>query len=298
MADEPRPDRPALDIHFPPSLASLRPRLDALLDDFDPFAVEETGHGARRVWFFAPGARDAAARAIQQALGRDGAQVVPRDLPDDGWAERSQAELAAIRVGTIVVAPPWDPPARDAPALVVEIVPSTGFGTGHHASTRLCLVLMQRMHKDLAATPRVIDLGTGSGVLAIAAVRLGARAATGVERDPDALRNARENVERNRVAGAIDLLEADFTLPAPQTTSIGTASVVTANLTGSLFAAQAPAVLQHVAPGGLLVASGFTDGEEAGVRAALRAAGAVVAREIEDHWVGLAFRRSAAVGPR
>ena len=298
MADEPRPDRPALDIHLPPALASLRPRLDALLDDFDPFAVEETGQGTRRVWFFSPGARDAAARAIQQALGRDGAQAVPRNLPDDGWAERSQAELAAIRVGGIVVAPPWDPPARDAPALVVEIVPSTGFGTGHHASTRLCLTLMQRMHKDLAATPRVIDLGTGSGVLAIAAVRLGARAATGVERDPDALRNARENVERNRVAGAIDLLEADFTLPSPQTTSIGAASVVTANLTGSLFAAQAPAVLQHVAPGGLLVASGFTDGEEAGVRAALRAAGAVVARAIEDHWVGLAFRRSTAVGPR
>ena len=298
MADGPRPDRPALDIQLPPAPASLRPRLDALLDDFDPFAVEETGHGARRVWFFSTRARDAAACAIHRALGRDGAHAVPRDLPDDGWAERSQAGLVAVTVGTIVVAPPWDPPAPDAPDLVVEIVPSTGFGTGHHASTRLCLTLMQRMQEDLAATPRVIDLGTGSGVLAIAALRLGARAATGVERDPDALRNARENVERNRVAGAIDLHEADFTLAAPQPASSGTASVVTANLTGSVFAAHAPAVLQYVASGGLLIASGFTDDEEAGVRAALRPAGPVVARETEDHWVGLAFRRTTATGSR
>ena len=298
MADGPRPDRPTLDIQCPAAPASLHPRLDALLDDFDPFAVEETGDGARRVWFFSRGARDAAVRAINRAFGTDGARVVPRDVPDDGWAERSQAALVAVRVGEIVVAPPWALPAPDASAIVIEITPSTGFGTGHHASTRLCLSVMQRMRADIAASRRVIDLGTGSGVLAIAAVRLGARAAIGVERDPDALRNAGENVERNRVAGTIEFIAADLTSATAQLASIGDADVVTANLTGLFFTAHAPAVLRRVAPGGLLIASGFTDDEEAGVRAALRATCTVVARETEDDWVGLALRRSTAVGSR
>ena len=303
MADASRPDRPALDIRLPPTPVAL-PRLDALLDDFDPFAVEEADGGARRVYFFTAGSRDAAARAIDQAFGTDGAHATPIDVPDDGWAERSQARLKAIRVGDIVIAPPWDRPAPDAAAIVVEITPSTGFGTGHHATTRLCLSLMQRQRQEITASRRVVDLGTGSGVLAIVAIRLGAAHVSGLDRDADALRNARANLARNTRGvrsrsphgrpgqlPAIALVEADLTREGAVG---GDADVVLANLNGTLFARHAEAIRRYVAPGGLLIASGFTEDENARVRAALGRAFTLIARETEDGWVGAAFRRSGA----
>ena len=307
MADGSRPARPALDIQLPATPAALQPRLDALLDDFDPFAIEETAGGACRVYFFSARSRDEAARAVDVAFVTDGASATPIDVPDDGWAERSQAGLKAVRVGDIVVAPPWDRSVPDDGAIVVEITPSTGFGTGHHATTRLCLSLMQRLRPQIAESRRVVDLGTGSGVLAIAAIRLGARNVTGLERDPDALRNARRNIARNGVGHhtlsprgrrrrhpSIALVRADLTMDGAGNDR---ADVVLANLTGTLFERQADTIGRYVGPGGLLVASGFTENEDRRVRAALGNAWTLVARETEDGWVGAAFRRSGTGGP-
>ena len=310
MADGSRPDRPALDIQLPATPSALRPRLSALLDDFDPFAIEETDGGACRVYFFSTRARDEAARAIDRVFGTDEACAIPIDVPDEGWAERSQASLRAVRVAGIVVAPPWDRPADD-PAIVIEIEPSTGFGTGHHATTRLCLSVMQRMRGEIAASRRVIDLGTGSGVLAIASLRLGAPGVSGVERDPDALRNARRNIERNGASWhppstgrrasrrpSVELIEADLSTAAADPARIGDADIVLANLTGPFFTAHAGAVLRCVAPGGVLIASGFTEDEDPDVRAALGDTLTLVARETEDRWVGVALRQSVSTCPR
>lgn len=307
MADGSRPDRPALDIQLPATPTALQPRLDALLDDFDPFAIEETTGGTSRVYFFSPRSRDEAARAINAAFATDGAAATPIDIPDDGWAERSQAGLKPVRVGAIVVAPPWNRSPPDDGAIVVEITPSTGFGTGHHATTRLCLSLMQRLRHQIAASRRLVDLGTGSGVLAIAAIRLGAHNVTGLERDPDALRNARHNIARNGVDHrtcssrerrtrhpSIELVKADLTMDRPGNDR---ADVVVANLTGTLFERQADTIGRYVGPGGLLIASGFTDEEDRHVQAALGNALTLVARETEDSWVGAAFRRSGAGSP-
>ena len=309
MADTPPPDRPALDVQLPPTPASLRHRLDALLDDFDPFAVEETGGSACRVYFFSARSRDEAARTIARAFGVDGAGATPIDIPDDGWAERSQANLRAVRIDRIVVAPPWDRPMHHDGLIVIEIEPSTGFGTGHHASTRLCLSLMQRRHEEITASRRVIDLGTGSGVLAIAALRLGACTVAGIERDPDALRSARQNLARNGIEEhpspirrgqpqdrSIELIQTDLSADSEGCPRIGDADVVLANLTGPFFAAHPQAVLQHVAPGGLLIVSGFTEDEATGVRAALGDALTLVACETEDHWAGFALRESGTAG--
>ena len=294
-----REPRPALDVHLPAAPASLLPRLDALLDDYDPFAIHEAGDDAtapgggrrparleRRVYFFSAGSRDAARRAIVRALGPDGARATPIDVADDGWAARSHATLRAIRVGDLLVAPPWDvpSPAAGGPAVVV-IEPSMGFGTGHHASTRLCLRALQRFRRRLR-TGRVLDLGAGSGVLAIAAALLGARAVTAVERDPDALANARDNVRRNGVDGRVMVVEgelADLRLQA--------ADVVTANLTGAFFVRQAPTVVRHVEAGGLLLAGGITRDEEASARDALEPPLALRGRAVEDEWVGLVLER-------
>ena len=239
------------------------------------------------MYFFSAAARDAARRDIRQTLGADGARATAIDVPDDGWAARSQASLRGVQVGDLVVAPPWDVPSPAGTIrTVVVIEPSTGFGTGHHASTRLCLRALQGIG-DRLSTSRVLDLGAGSGVLAIAAALLGAEAVVAVERDPDALANARRNVRRNRVAERVTLLAGDLA-----DLSLDAADVVTANLTGASFVGHAAAVQRLVRPAGLLLASGIAAGEEQDVRTALEP---FVLRErtAEDDWAGLVFERPA-----
>lgn len=297
--------RPALDVRLPAAPESLLPRLDALLDDYEPFAVSDGGDGApagdgaarrprlRRVYFFSAEARNAAQVAIARILGPDGARTTPVDVSDDGWAARSHARLRAVRVGDLVVAPPWDAPASAVAAdTVVIIEPSMGFGTGHHASTRLCLLALQRMRDRLRASRRVVDLGAGSGVLAIAAALLGAQTVVAVERDPDALGNARDNIRRNRVADRVTLLAGDIADAAPHA-----GDVVTANLTGTFFARQTPAVLRCVRTGGLLLASGITAGEGQAARAALEPPLILRERNAEDEWLGFVFERPARDAP-
>ena len=296
--------RPALDIHLPVAPESLLPRLDALLDDYDPFAIDDAGAGndsaasiherrsaclERRVYFFSIASRDAARRAIDSALGPDGVGATPIDVADDGWAARSHADLRAVRVGDLIVAPPWDvpPPAAGGPTVVV-IEPSMGFGTGHHASTRLCLRALQRYRDRLGTGRRMLDLGAGSGVLAIAAVLLGARSATAVERDPDALANVRANVRRNGVDGCVTVVEGDL-----EDLCLEAGDVVTANLTGAFFLRHAGAVLRHVETGGLLLAGGITSDEERSVRAALEPSLTRRGRAVEEEWVGLVLERPA-----
>ena len=164
----------------------------------------------------------------------------------------------------------------------IVIQPSMGFGTGHHATTRLCLAALQRLDiKGLS----VIDVGTGSGVLAIAASLLGSTHVVGIDDDPDALASARENLDLN-VGARVALSVADL-----RSTALDTADVVVANLTGGLLIAAAP-TLQHLAAvGGRLILSGLMSAEEAGVLAAF-ALCQVEHRAEEDEWVGLTLVRS------
>jgi ribosomal protein L11 methyltransferase len=269
-------------------------RLLALVDAFRPSALEEQDHGVR-LFFGAAADRDAALTALERSA--TGASMRPVDVPDDRWAERSQADLAPVRVGDLVVAPPWaagdqalewlrapgpHSPASG-PAHLIVIQPSMGFGTGHHASTRLCLALLQRVRLSKAA---VLDVGTGSGVLAIAAWTLGAGRIVGLDVDPDALQSARENLDLNRASGAIDLRLQDALSISPGFRS--DFDVVTANLTGAAIEQHGDALAAFLRPGGHLIASGFQPDEEAAVAAALDAAGLnLTDRLVEEEWVGL-----------
>jgi ribosomal protein L11 methyltransferase len=158
-----------------------------------------------------------------------------------------------------------------------------GFGTGHHATTRLCLAALQTI--DLRDQV-VLDIGTGSGVLAMAAERLGAARATGIDYDPDAIQSARENLELNR-----DVRSVIFDVADLSDASLPAADVVTANLTGALLVRSSSAVLAAVRPGGTLILSGLLAHERDEVRAAFLPAAVVWERE-EDGWVGLMMKKS------
>jgi ribosomal protein L11 methyltransferase len=256
-----------------PTIEDLPGQLAALLDDYAPTAVEELpGHAparlAWRVFFPSPDARHAAHQGILGSPQWSGADLEPVDVPDERWAERSQADLRAVRIGRLVITPPWDLdsvslaaddelPDPTSDPIVVVIEPSMGFGTGHHESTRLCLRALQRL--DLRGRT-VIDLGTGSGVLAIAAARLGSARAIAIDDDADAVEAARLNVERNAVGGRVEVRCSDLASgPLPR------GEIVVANLTGGLLRRLAGAVTGCLAPGGTLVVGGFTEDEQLAV---------------------------------
>jgi ribosomal protein L11 methyltransferase len=253
--------------------------LYAELDPFGPMAIQEHESGdGWRVFFRSAADRDAARGALAAEFGNALLRIVAIEVDDEDWARRSQASLTAIRVGRVVVAPPWQPssePPTASSEIVIVIDPSTGFGTGHHASTRLCLELLQK--RDLSGR-RVIDVGTGSGVLALAAWKLGAIHVTAIDNDPDALENARDNVQRNGGGNAIAIRESDLSIA-----SLEPADLVIANLTGALLQRHAESLRRLVGPKGALIVSGFTLDEADDVFEALGSERVDIAHEGE--WV-------------
>ena len=242
-------------------------RFHAALTDYDVSAVDDTAPDAWRVYFQSPDERDRADRGLRTAF--PGLTITPVDIDDEDWAARSQAELHAVQVGRIVVAPPWDVPT------VITIQPSMGFGTGHHATTRLCLAALQLT--DVAGK-RVVDAGAGSGVLAIAASLLGAEQVTAIDDDPDAVQAAWENLSLNPEA-TVTLLVGDL-----RSTELVPADIVTANLTGGLLTDAAEPLRKLVAARGRLILSGFMTHEERDVLAAFTAF-SVQHRAEEEGWV-------------
>jgi ribosomal protein L11 methyltransferase len=242
----------------------------AVLVDHDVAAIEERAESLS-VFFHTAPARNAAAAALRTAF--PALRVVPLDIPDEDWAARSQASLKAVQVGDFIVAPPWDvPDAGTGVSRTIVIQPSMGFGTGHHATTRLCLLALQRLN---LAHRRVLDVGTGSGVLAIASSLHGAPAVTAIDADADAVEAARENLLLNPGASVTLRLTDLHALGAERF------DVLVANLTGGLLI-QAARRLQDLAT--TLVLSGFLTHEEADVRSAYAALDADCRAE-EDGWV-------------
>ena len=276
---------PALDVRASGGHPGGLPWLDAIaaaVDEHRPCALDEPAPRHVRVFFESASDRDRALTAVVSVYGeRVRARAIR--VSDENWAARSQADLPAVRVGRIIVAPPWSPPPDSDPAdVVVTIRPALGFGSGHHPTTRLALRGLQEL--DLGGR-RVLDLGTGSGILAIAAVKLGARRAIGVDRDPDALDSAREGADANGVAAEVELRRRDIADLEP-----ASAPIVLANLTGAALVRLAPIVAALVEPGGSALLTGILAEEEAEVAAAFREHGRVEWRAAEDEWVALRFR--------
>ena len=278
---------PAIDLRYSPGpgAGAVEDLLYAELDAFEPLAIQEhDAGGGWIVYFRSPAQRDAAHRALAPGIGGHALDLTSIDVEDEDWARRSQAGLSAITVGRITVAPPWDvpPPASSSTDThVIVIEPSMGFGTGHHETTRLCLLLLQEL--ELRGS-RAIDVGTGSGVLALAAWSLGASPVLALDNDPDALVNARENVERNGATSGITIAEMEL-----GSVDEAPGGIVTANLTAAVLERYAGSLVRLVAPGGRLIVSGFGPAEVDGVTAALALAPTRVVHERD--WTAVLFER-------
>jgi len=233
---------PALDIQQ----ADDDDLIQAFLIDFNLAAIEHS-----RFFFQNVDDRDRAAAALRAHFPDIDARRI--DVPDEDWAARSQTALRAITVGTLTIAPPWDVAVGSGFSRTIVIQPSMGFGTGHHATTRLCLGALQQI--DLRDRS-VIDVGTGSGVLAIAARKLGARGVLAIDDDADAIAAAEANVALNQES-RIALEVADF-----RTAKIGQFDLVIANLTSALLIASAERLVSFAISGGRLALSGFMNHEE------------------------------------
>jgi ribosomal protein L11 methyltransferase len=244
-----------------------------------------------------PAATAAAIGQVAEALGhlqafglRPIGDLRTRLVSDTDWADAWKALFPVQRVGRrLVIRPTWRQ-HRVAPGdVVLALDPGMAFGTGLHPTTRLCLAALEGLADDGRLTgAHVLDVGCGSGILAIAAVRLGAVAAIGVDTDPIAVEATRANARRNGLGRRIEAREGSLPSHAPPFDVVG------ANLVAGVLVPLATPLRDELRPGGTLLASGIFVDRETDVSAAFEAAGlALTGRSAEGDWVALAARRPA-----
>ena len=207
-----------------------------------------------------------------------GAEIAFGSAPATDWAEAWKQGVRAHVLGRLTVAPPWLGDGLD-PANAVIIEPEMAFGTGEHATTRGVVRLMQGV---VRAGDHVADLGAGSGVLSIAAAKLGAERVVAIEMDPDAIGNAEANVRRNGVADRVQVIEGDAALLLPLVAPV---RVVLANIISSVHAELLPGIPACLAPEGEAILSGIlVEEREAIAEMVVKQGWRVVAEDREDAW--------------
>ena len=225
---------------------------------------------------------------------------------DSEWLYKWQEHFKPTNVGErFVVKPSWEEYDAEEGELVIEMDPGMAFGSGLHETTTLCIKALEQIAadsgKDAAdndtATKEkdekglsglgVLDVGTGTGILAIAASMLGARSCLGIDIDADAVRIAEENVERNGLSDRIELGEGDLMEGVDFD-----ADIIVANLMADLVIRLAPAAAEQLKPGGIFISSGILDIKEEVVTRAVRKAGFEIEEVLHDgEWCAVIARR-------
>jgi ribosomal protein L11 methyltransferase len=225
-----------------------------------------------------------------ESFGPDiGTFVSATEITDFGWAEKWKEHFKPRKLGRrLVVRPSWENYDRVPGEVVLTIDPGQAFGTGTHETTQMCLQLIEDAF-DLAPPPSTaLDIGTGTGILGIAAARLGAIRVLGVDTDPKAVEVAEENAKANGVA---EHFASTF---APLSSIGGAYDLVLANLIAEILIDLKKEILARCAPGGLLILSGILTEKSGWVEDEFRTEGArLVQRKTDGQWAALSLRREA-----
>lgn len=243
---------------------------------------DEPGAGVSGVWnrarIRALVATDADAAAVLAAAATDaGLHAAPRyaveEVEDTDWVRASQAQFQPIRISErLWIVPSWHA-APDARAINIALDPGLAFGTGSHPTTRLCL---RWLEQHVGPASSVLDYGCGSGILAIAAMKLGAHAAVGVDVDPAAVAAARTNAARNAVAVGFVGTETPLTLAA---------DLVVANILANPLKVLAPVLAAHCRAGGRVALAGILPPQADAVAAAYAPWFEMASFAIDEGWV-------------
>ena len=224
-----------------------------------------------------------------QALGlcQTTGTIEVREIPVEDWGRTWKEHFKPLPVGRrLVIAPPWEDGPFPENRLVVRIDPAMAFGTGHHATTRMCLEALEAFMDRWPQRqgPVVLDLGTGTGILAIAATFLGAKRVVALDTDPEACDAAGKNLALNQDAGQVRILHGGIEILGPADRF----DLLLANLDTRTFCPLLHTLSRLLEPRGQLIASGIPVEDEATVTAALQASPLrIVERRAEDGWLCL-----------
>ena len=265
---------------------------DANADTPDEHAIFEPGVGETPLWHDIVLQALFSANADRAGLVHALADLVPeiapdqlafRDVADQDWTRVWMDTYAPMRFGRRLWIYPWniEPPHADADAAIVRLDPGLAFGTGTHPTTALCLEWLDAAE---LSGKTLIDYGTGSGVLAIAALKFGAARVIGVDNDEQALTASRDNAARNGVADALDLY-------LPQHFPQMQADVLIANILAGPLAELAPLFAQSVKSGGALALSGILVGQQEELLARYSEWFEALEATLRDGWVRISGRR-------
>ncbi|MFL5460930.1 MAG: 50S ribosomal protein L11 methyltransferase [Gemmatimonadales bacterium] len=248
-------------------------------------AVEERDDGT--LVAFAPDEDTADALVRELDRSKDGPVETERHRVEaEDWSTRWREGLAPRQLGRLTIVPSWLPQASDPDPLTVVLDPETAFGSGEHGSTRAALTLLSRL---VEPGDRVLDLGSGSGILTIAAIKLGAASAIGIEVDAEANEVAYRNAARNGVDQQVEFLEGDAGVLAPLA---GPADLLLSNILRIVNTTLLPVIAASLRPGGVAIFSGMEQGEADQFRGDLADAGF---RQLQDTldagWWGVAAER-------
>lgn len=220
------------------------------------------------------------------------ALISMKEVQEEDWANGWKQYFKPVAItDRLVVKPTWEPYEAKPGEVILELDPGMAFGTGTHATTSLCLKVLEQTVKPGI---NVIDVGTGSGILAIAAAKLGASSVLALDLDPVAVSSARENVRLNGIEGAVEVAESDL-LGVLQGSGVGKqlqfrlpAQLVVANILAEIILMFVQDVYDALEVGGVYVVSGVIERKKEEVRQALERAGFHIERtETDQEWVVL-----------
>lgn len=227
-------------------------------------------------------------RSVQKIDPSFSYRLETRTIPEKDWGEKWKRFFKPVVVTPrIIVKPPWHRVRLKKGQISVEINPGVAFGTGTHATTKLCIQALQQRLKKKGES--VLDVGTGSGILSIVAALLGAGEIWGIDPDEASVENARENIIRNQVSGLVKIRRGTIG-------SIhGQFDIVLANIDFKVLRKVRWPLVRHVRPGGFLIVAGILEGEQETIGRHYLETGLLEKLNVTqfEEWVCLTFKRSA-----